>query len=79
MAECATELREKLGEPVDSCPAAGETVMFITPTGYLRRTWTKLIQCIVSAVQEISAPDDQDVIINGDWAGRNYYDMPELR
>ncbi len=53
--------------------------MFITPTGYLRRTWTKLIQCIVLAVQEIAAPNDEDVIINSDWAGRNYYDMPVIK
>jgi hypothetical protein len=78
MAECATELRDSV-TTVDSCPANDETIMFIGTSSYVRRTWAKLIVCIIEAFREQALPDDIDVVIAGDWVGRNYYEMPSLQ
>lgn len=78
MANCARELRDAI-PPVTDCPDDNEVVMFITPTGYVGRLWSKLIECITAAVLLlISAPDDEEVKIDPSWAGRNYYDLPAL-
>lgn len=77
MSDCATELRSAIAIAT-GCPGEDATVMFIGPDWYKRYTWPSLLTCITDAVRQQVAPDDEEVIIESGWAGRNYFSKPEL-
>lgn len=77
MSDCAIEYRDA-ARTVQSMPNGESKILFADATGYNFRTWATIIAGIISTIQQGISPVDEEVQIGLDWAGRNYYDKPEL-